>query len=87
MMAEEKRVEENQQEQEEEAEEEAFSDFEETQQARDCSQGRVVTSSGKLRPLTALSTESGYQEDTCEAEQPLQVCQSCVGVATCHAHW
>ena len=68
-MAEEVTSEESQQEVEE-----GFSDHEGTQQVTDCSQGRVVTSSGKLRPLTALSIESGYQEDTCETEQPLQVC-------------
>ena len=84
-MAEKRSVEENRQELEEVKEE--LSGFEGTQQARDCSQGRVVTSTGKLRPLTALSTESGYQEDTCEAEQPLQVCLSYVHVAACHAHW
>ena len=76
-MAEKRSVEENRQELEEVKEE--LSGFEGTQQARDRSQGRVVTSTGKLRPLTALSTESGYQEDTCEAEQPLQVCLSCLG--------
>ena len=46
---------------------------EETQQVTDSSQGRVVTSSGKLRPVTVLSTESGYNEDTSETEQPIQV--------------
>ena len=59
--------------QQEEKEEEVFSDLEGTQQVTDGSQGCVVTSSGKRRPLTALSTESGYLEDTCETEQPLQV--------------
>ena len=46
---------------------------EETQQVTDSSQGRVVTSSGKLRPVTVLSIESGYNEDTSETEQPIQV--------------
>ena len=35
---------------------------EETQQVTDSSQGRVVTSNGKLRPMSTLSSESGYHE-------------------------
>ena len=79
---------------EEKQQEEECPELEETHQVTDCSQGRVVTSSGKLRPLTALSTESGYHEDTWEKEQPFQVgiiilCFVCACVCVCvraHAH-
>ena len=59
---------------EEKQQEEECPELEETQQVTDCSQGRVVTSSGKLRPLTLISIESGYHEDTWQKEQPFQVC-------------
>ena len=73
---------------EEKQQEEECPELEETHQVTDCSQGRVVTSSGKLRPLTALSTESGYHEDTWEKEQPFQVgiiilCFVCACVCVC----
>lgn len=67
-------------------EEESTDLEEETQQVTDSSQGRVVTSSGKLRPVTVLSTESGYNEDICETEQPFQVSAiilSCVCMCVC----
>ena len=51
---------------------------EETQQVTDSSQGRVVTSNGKLRPMSALSSESGYHEgmqqvDSANKDQPLYI--------------
>ena len=58
---------------EEKQQEKECPELEETQQVTDCSRGRVVTSSGKLRPLTILSTESGYHEDTRETEENFQV--------------
>ena len=87
-MAEKESCEDNQQEKE-------CLNLEETQQVTDCSRGRVVTSSGKLRPLTLISIESGYYEDTWEKEQPFQVgifklCCVCVCARACirhtHAH-
>lgn len=46
-----------------------------TQQAKDSSEGRVVTPNGRLRPVSALSTESGYNEgmeqvDSGDKDQP-----------------